>query len=261
MPDDECPHGLDPSWCTFCKKRAAGEPPAGVRRPPSRVAAPRRAAARPAPARPVSQGAVVGLAKLRKVLFHASAYGSWPSIKELGLLTPAQLLSDAGEARLKVVRDANIDYVHSSGPRITIRDQRPMARAGIDAHLDGISLDEWLAVLNERTFFFARQKELTTLLARYQGTEGQDVVVVDTAKLLAAAKDRVEVAAVSSGEPVPWIRCPCRNRATFEPIDRYRGPLAEIQEVTVTGGVERVADLVVRVVRYHPDRTTEVLVA
>ena len=39
------------------------------------------------------------------------------------------------------------------------------------------------------------------------------------------------------------------------------GPTADIQEVTVVGGIESVGELIVRVVRYHPDRTTEVLVA
>jgi hypothetical protein len=199
--------------------------------------------------------------KLRKVLFHASAYGAWPAIAALGLRTPAQLLAGPSDPRLNVVRNENIEVVHESGHRITIRDQRPMVRAGIEAHLAGISLEEWLDVLNERTFLFTRQKELTTLVARYQATEGQDVVVFDSGRLLAAAKGRVDVATVNSGAPVSWTRCPCRNRATFLPIDDYAGSAADIQEVTVTGGLEQIADLVVRVVRYHPDRTTEVLVA
>jgi hypothetical protein len=206
-------------------------------------------------------GPVDALVKLRKVLFHASAYGAWPGIAELGLRTPAQLLGSKGDPRLSAVRNNNIEVVHESGHHITIRDQRPMVRAGIEAHLDGISMEDWLGVLNERTFFCARQKELTTLVARYQATEGQDVVVVDVAKLFAVAKGRIEVATVNIGEPVSWTRCPCRSRASFFALDDYTGDVAEVQEVTVVGGLEQIADLVVRVVRYHPDRTTEVLVA
>jgi len=232
--------------------------PRGVRRPATKVSAPRKARAptpRPAPAaaRPV------GFAKLRSVVFHASAYGAWPSIAELGLRTPAQLLAGAADGRLNTVRSRNIEFVHDSGRQVIIRDQRPMARAGIEAHLDGISLDDWLAVLNERVFFFARQKALSNLLARYQESEGQDVLVFNTAKLLRTAVGRVEVTPVNPSEPVSWTRCPCRSRATFVPIDDYRAAIDDIEEVTVIGGVDNVADLVVRVIRYHPDRTNEVL--
>jgi hypothetical protein len=255
--DDECPHGLDPSWCTFCKQRAAGEPPRGVRRPATKVATPRKVRA-PTPRPAASVEPPAALARLRKVVFHASAYGAWPAIAELGLRTPAQLLTDSGDLRLNTVRSKNIELV-ASGHQITIRDQRPMARAGIEAHLDGISLDEWLAVLNERAFFFARQKGLSTMLARYQESEGQDVLVFDTAKLLRTTAGRVEVTTVNPAEPVSWTRCPCRSRATFVPIEAYPAAIDDIEEVTIIGGVERVTDLVVRVVRYHPDRTTEVL--
>jgi len=169
------------------------------------------------------------------------------------------LLAGAAGGRLNTVRSRNIEFVHDSGRQVIIRDQRPMARAGIEGHLDGISLDDWLAVLNERVFFFARQKALSNLLARYQESEGQDVLVFNTAKLLRAAAGRVEVTPVNPAEPVSWTRCPCRSRATFVPIDDYGAAIDDIEEVTVIGGVDNVADLVVRVIRYHPDRTNEVL--
>jgi hypothetical protein len=204
-------------------------------------------------------GPAAALARLRKVVFHASAYGAWPAIAELGLRTPPQLLAGSGDPRLNTIRDKNLDLVHESGNQVTIRDQRPMARAGIEAHLDGITLEQWLAVLNERVFFFARQKGLTTLLARYQESEGQDVLVFDTARLLRTTAGRVEVTIASPAEPVSWTRCPCRSRATFVPIDDFAGAVDDIEDVTVVGGVDRVNDVVVRVVRYHPDRTTEVL--
>lgn len=204
------------------------------------------------------------MAKLHKVLFHASGYGAWPAIAELGLLTPDQLLGDpvdGGDKRLGATRLQSIDIAHESGHQISIRDQRPMARANIEHHLDGVSLAEWLRLLNQRTFFFARQKDLTTMLGRYQETEGQDVLVFDTARLLAAAKGATEVTTVCSTGPVPWTRCPCRGQDTFVPIEAYRGPVADIEEVTVVGGLHDVTNLVARVIRYHPDRTTEVLVA
>jgi hypothetical protein len=259
VPDEECPHGLDPSWCSICKQRAAAKaapaPPPG-RRPAARSAArPRATSPAAAPARPAD-----GLAKLRKVLFHASSYGAWPAIAELGLRTARELRNASGLPHPKVARAKNVDLILESGHNVTIRDQRPMVRAKIEAHLDGISMADWLDLLDDRVFFFTRQKELTTLLGRYQETEGQDVVVFDTAKLLRAAAT-TEVSTVASSEPVPWTRCPCRSRATFLPITSFTGSAADIEEVTVIGGIDDVSSLVVRVIRYHPDRTTEVLVA
>ena len=102
------------------------------------------------------------------MLFHASSYGAWPTIAELGLRTTDELLEASGLPRPPAARTKNIDLVLESGHNVTIRDQRPMVRAKIEAHLDGISLDEWLEVLNERVFLFARQKELTAMLGRYQ---------------------------------------------------------------------------------------------
>ncbi len=264
MSEEECPHGLDPSWCTFCRKRAAGEPPTGVRRAPApkRVAAARATAPKRAPAAAVvrpPRGPAEALARTRKVVFHAAPYGAWPSIVDLGLLTATELLGD--DRRLQAIRSDSIELELESGHPISIRDQRAMARANIDAHLDGIDLGEWLDILNERLFLFARQKDLTAFLGRYQETEGLDVLVFDTARLLAATTGRVEVATVPATAPVPWDRCPCRSRATFEPLGGFRGDVAAIQEITVVGGIADVVPLVGRVIRYHPDRTTEVLVA
>jgi hypothetical protein len=87
------------------------------------------------------------------------------------------------------------------------------------------------------------------------------VVVFDTARLLAATTGRVEVATVPSTAPIPWDHCPCRGRETFEPLAEFAGDVGDIQEITVVGGLPDVVALVGRVIRYHPDRTTEVLVA
>ena len=108
-----------------------------------------------------------------------------------------------------------------------------------------MALADWLVIMNERVFFFARQKELTTLLSRYQH-EGQDLIVFDTARLIAAAADRVEVATVNSGEPVPWGGCACRGRDTFVPLARFGGKMADIEEVTVVAGLVQVSTMVVR---------------
>jgi hypothetical protein len=248
--DDECPHGLDRSWCTLCKQAAM---PAGVRRIAPRPAPRAPRTTRPRPVSPTIRTPTDSLATLRKVLFHASAYGAWPSIQEHGLQTAKTL---AGERPLDRLRDNDVQTDSA-----TIRDQRTLIRANIDNHLTGVDLAGWLSLINDRVFLFAQQKHLTTLLSRYVPQGGQDVVVFHTAKLLAAARGRVEVLTDELAAPEPWAHCPCRGPDTFVPFERYRGNPADILEVAVVGGIDDVTAIVSRVVRYHPDHTTEVLVS
>jgi hypothetical protein len=250
---EECPHGLEPDWCTLCKatvptgvKRIAPRPAPRTRRSPT---------ARPAP--PVARRPAGGLADLRKLLFHASAYEAWPSIAEHGLRTAAQLAAaQANPPPLDRLRERELELVGG-----VLRDQRPLIRANIEQHLSGTDLAGWLALVNDRVFLYAQQRDLTTLLAHAVPAGGQDVVVFDTRKLLAAAAGRVEVLTDELAAPEPWAHCPCRGPETFVPISTYRGDPADVHEVAVVGGIADVSGLVTRVVRYHPDRTTEVVVS
>jgi hypothetical protein len=253
---EECPHGLDVAWCSLCKARA--QPPVAKPKP---APAARSRAARPVRSVPaeVSLDPSSALARLRPVLFHATAYGSWDSIAAHGLRTAAKLLSDDDKARTHV-RTAPVEISGPDGLSASIRDQQVMARANIADHLDGITLGEWLSVLNERSFFFARQKDLTTLLGRY-GSEGQDVLTFDTARLLAAVGPAVEVATTEVAAPVAWQKCPCRGLSTFEPLAHFVGDVADIQEVGIVGGIDDISRLVKRVVRHHGrGATPEVIV-
>jgi hypothetical protein len=197
------------------------------------------------------------LAKLRPVLFHATAYGAWESIATSGLRTAAKLVADAGRTPPAGLRDNRVE-LSVEGATAQLRDQRLLQRSRIETHLDGITLGDWLAILDERVHLFARQKDLTAMLTRYQG-DGQDLVVFDTARTLATAGDRVEVATVASGAPEPYGACRCRGRETFVPLPLFDDPVADVEEVTIVGGLEDVRSLVNRVVRYHPDRSTEVI--
>jgi hypothetical protein len=197
------------------------------------------------------------LARLRPVLFHATAYGAWESISASGLRTAAKLVADAGRTPASELREASVAVVVDDA-RAYLRDQRLLLRSRIEAHLDGVTLGDWIGILDERVHLFARQKDLTAMLTRYQ-SEGQDLIVFDTAGTLAYAGDRVEVTTVISGGPEPWGTCRCRGRDTFVPLPIFEDPVTDIEEVTVVGGLEEVGGLVNRVVRYHPDRTTEVV--
>lgn len=272
--DEECPHGLDPAWCSLCKAAKEGAGAGRSTRPGSSAPRGRSGTSGPGSARPrpargprsatprapeVPLSPERALARLRPVLFHASGYGAWDSIRDAGLRTAAELLAGAGRGQFTELRTAGVEVaLEGMTEKAELRDQRLQGRSRIEAHLDGITLAEWIEILDERVHLFARQKELTALLARYQA-EGQDLLVFDTARTLAAAGDRVEVATVISAAPDASRACRCRGRDTFVPLALYDGPADDIEEVTVTGGLSEVGSLVNRVVRYHPDRTTEVV--
>jgi len=207
------------------------------------------------PAVPLSPAAA--LARLRPALFHASALGAWDSIRESGLRTSAKLLADAGRPPTPGLRERIVE-VDTEGGVARLRDQRLQVRSRMEAHLDGLTLTDWLALLDERVHFFAKQKDLTAMLTRYQG-DGQDLLVFDTARTLAVGGDRVEVATVPSGAPEAWSQCRCRGRDTFLPLPLFEDSVADVEEVTIVDGLDDVTALVSRVVRYHPDRTTEVI--
>ena len=190
-------------------------------------------------------------------MFHATAYGGWESIAESGLRTAAQILGDVAPAR---IREDDIVMEAPAGGTYSVREQRLMARGRIEDHLDGVALPEWLALLNRRAYFFAQQKDLSTHLGRYQHTVGQDVLVFDTARLLATARGRVELTTVNPTQPDGFGRCRCRGPETFIPLPGFRGSPAEVVEVTVVDGLESVEGLVGRVVRYHPGAPPEVIV-
>jgi len=263
--DVDCPHGLEPEWCSLCKQAASGAPPTGVkRRPAPRGPSTRGPAATRTPRAPRSVspsapplGPVDALAKVRRVLFHATAYGAWESIAESGLRTAAQALESDAATR---VREDDIVVPAPAGGSFTVREQRLMARSRIEDHLAGVTLPEWLALLNRRAFLFAQQKDLTTHLARFQHSVGQDVIVFETGRLLRTARGRVEVTTDPSTLPEGFGHCPCRGPHTFVPLESYRGSPADVVEVTVIDGIESIEGLVTRVVRYHPKGSPEVLV-
>lgn len=238
----ECPHGLEADWCSLCKAPA----PTGIKRP--RVSRPPRRVER-AP-RPVARRPEDGLAGLRRVLFHATAYQAWPSIEAGGLRTASQL---AGDRSLDRLRDQDLILDGA-----TVRDQRPMARANIEQHLVGTDLRGWLELVNQRAFLYAQQK---SLLSRAVPAAGQDVIVFDTRKLVNAMAGRVEVLTDELTAPEPWTHCPCRGPESFLALAAYRGDPADVFEVAVVDGIPDVSGLVSRVIRHHPDRTTEVLVS
>jgi hypothetical protein len=193
-------------------------------------------------------------------LFHMAERGAWPTIRRHGLLSAAAALDLFGaDAETRAAagrrRPEGIALERADLGRVVLRDQKPLSDAGLARCLrDGLTPDDWRARLNARVFFWLSGKRLATLLAgrAYRG-HAHEILELDTAALVAAYRDRIELSPINSGAtgrfPAP------RGADTFLPLDAYpyaawrakRGRGERAVELTVPGAVPDAARFVRRV--------------
>jgi hypothetical protein len=202
--------------------------------------------------------AAVALSRRRPALWHCTFMGAWPQIQAYGLLSVARLVELAKSPvvqrqQLMLMPRADVWRVQlPNGGQALLRDQHPLHSRRLHRYLDEMSQEQWLQLLNARVFLFTQELHVQRLIKAYSD-QGQDVLKLKTASLLAAHEDQVEVTTRNSGA-LPRTSQPSRGPNTFVllaefPPDR----VAAIQEVTILGGVERIEPFVTNVIRYHPD--------
>lgn len=206
-------------------------------------------------------------------VYHMAQAGSWPAIRERGLLTTAQIVDaymppeNVRTAILGQRRPHRIELNDPEKGRVVIRDQAPLREQFLATALTGMTVEEWLGILNNRVFFWLHPDKLRNLLGalRYRNEE-HDVLVLDTASLVAAHDERVRLSAINSGAAL-YPNAPRRGTKTFLPIEKY--PYAErrrkkvlreaIVELAVIDGVADIGRHVVRVERRRQDDVISVL--
>lgn len=213
------------------------------------------------------------LAATYPCLYHVAEAGSWPAIRAAGLLTTAQLVTAAGpppDVRAAILdrpRTQSFELTHPRLGPVVIRDQLPLRPGILARKLTGLTVAQWLAILNDRVFFWLDQRRLNTLLnARVNRGRPHDVLTVDTASLVATWADRIALSPLNSGAtlfPNAAPRGPDTFRAIadypYDTLRRQRGPANAIAELAVIGGVPDLAKHVVRVERRHGAQVLQVL--
>lgn len=184
--------------------------------------------------------------------WHMAEDGSWPGIRDRGLLSTAALLNLYGvpeplRGRLLAERRPNSVTISRNGlPDAVVRDQKPMTDAGLLKCLeDGISPAAWYETLNAKTFFWVSRERLDRLLgARAYRGKAHVILTVNTAGLVAANRGRVMLCPINSGATlyVPQAR----GLGTFRSIGDFTG---NVVELVVEGGVPDIRDHVVHVER------------
>lgn len=201
------------------------------------------------------------LAALHPCLYHATDPVNLSGILEHGLL------STQGVLDLHGWKPAEIDaFVHTrrsacvpvlSGQQVTARitDNKPLVASKLQGRLqDGLTLQDWCAMLNARVFFFPDERRLDAFLrARPYRQLDRQVLVFDTLKLARAYAGQMELAPINTGAAL-FKPAALRGHATFTPLlahpyEQWRRlrrdrrevtSLDTIREVTIAGGVENV---------------------
>ena len=200
-------------------------------------------------------------------LWHMAEDGSWPSIRDHGLLSALALLDLYGvegeerEGIMSVRRPKSVLLERDGLSGAVVRDQKPMNDAALEKCLDcGLVPRDWYRLLNSKTFFWVERERLMRLLgARAYRKKPHVVIEVDTASLLASHRDRVMLCPINSGATL-WTPQP-RGPSTFIPLADYpfdpavRGPSRGRPpvEFVVDYAVPDIADHAVRVDRHDGD--------
>lgn len=190
-------------------------------------------------------------------LYHMAEAGSWPSIRQHGLLSTSALLDlygYTGRCRVAIEQQRRpecITLAHPLHGSATIRDQKPLNEKRLAACLtDGLKPRDWYMTLNGRVFFWASYDRLQDLLnAKLYRSRAHDVLVVDSRCLLESCGDDVEFCHINSG--ATFMKPAERGLQTFLRLQEYRR--RRVAEVAVRRLVANIEQMTIRVVRMQGD--------
>jgi hypothetical protein len=138
-------------------------------------------------------------------VYHAASALAWPSIQEHGLLSTARLLDHFGvdlNRRHELLTRPRTESTRLISPGLSpavIRDQKPMKFLAEKLE-PGTSLEDFLAAINSRVFFWPNRDRLDRLRnAKEYRAEGQVILHVDTRKLVERYEHHIQLCRFNSG--------------------------------------------------------------
>jgi hypothetical protein len=185
--------------------------------------------------------------------YHMAQLGSWPSISQLGLLSTSALLDlfeVSGEERLRIEtrrRPESVTLNHAIHGTVVIRDQKPLSESRLARCLEGLSVQAWFRLLNERTFVWLEQKRLNVLRgAEAYRAERQTVITLDTKRLVEAYGSTILITHMNTGATRPFAHP--RGSDTFRKIEDYPFDARKrVVELTISHGVPDIKRFTIRV--------------
>jgi hypothetical protein len=206
--------------------------------------------------------------KICPKLYHMAEQGSWPSIRERGLLSTTALLdlySVSGRERelIEDERRPTSVLVRKVGlADAVVRDQIPMGDKALRRCLqDGLQPRDWYRLLNGKVFFWVSKKRLIRLLgAKAYRNKKHDILELDSERLIGKLAEHIWLCPINSGSTIMNPRP--RGKSTFARIQDYpyaewskrRSKADRIVELSVDYSVPNVREFVTRVVEMKGDR-------
>ena len=195
------------------------------------------------------------------VLYHIAWGGSWPSIKEHGLLSTKALLRSYGkkEAEIRELTQARrpdwVEIECEGRPKAVLRDQKPLTDAGLRTALGGSAEPwEWYDLINSMVFFWPTKKRLETMISAsaYEKVT-HDVLVVDAKTLVQFEEPNIRLSRMNSGSTRRGAYR--RDMSLFKRFEDYpfeirwrkQGRAGAVAEVCVIDRVEKIREAVVDV--------------
>ena len=181
-------------------------------------------------------------------LWRLAEEGSHEGIRRHGLLTAAEAARLAGHDLRPERRPGFVDIALPDGTPVAISDNIPLSAKRLAGALDdGLSVADWMAMLNGRAFFWTDPKAGEAhLAARTRLGRRSEWQEYETGGLLASCWDRAEVAPFNTGSTVRVaVR---RGLSTFAPLEglHYDGWRAARRERGVKKGLDHVKEVTVR---------------
>jgi hypothetical protein len=188
-------------------------------------------------------------------LYHMAEAGSWPGIREHGLLSTTALLDlfevdgDLRAGLESARRQQSTRINHAVHGTAVVRDQIPLREGPLEQCLIGMAVADWYRELNRRVFFWLNENRVTGLLqARAYRDRPHDVLTLDTASLVAAHEDNITLAPINTGSTI--FKPQPRGVGTFLSIADYpfedwrrrRGRRNAVTELAVDRAVEDLVD-------------------
>lgn len=203
-------------------------------------------------------------------IFHMAESGTWPSIRDRGLMSASAVLDHfgvTGQARSRyetVQRATKMSVLPQAPGEIVLRDQKPMPPERLArALIDGTTPEEWYRLINGKVFFWAEEHRLHGLLGArdYRNLE-HDVLIIESSAFIRAYAQDIWLCHMNSGNTFPMPHA--RSIDVFKRIRDYptnaRGyPAKPVVEIVVDGQVPDIANYVVEVRRMKGTLTLQQL--
>jgi len=175
-------------------------------------------------------------------LYHTTNSAAWPLIEKHGLLSAKSICERTGMSHSEV---ATIIRQHRTNMlpigEFVLRDNKPLRLHNLRRNLEGsqLTVEDWLALLNERVFFHTSLTHAAKLRHSYI-TEPMTILTIDTARLFASHGERVEISTINSGA----ARMPfhTKSRDSFQSLTNFV-MLKKAQEVTVLKAIPNLREM------------------